>query len=223
MSSSRRSSGQGKRRSKNASFVPKSPSSIQKEIRTQLLQVAERKYKETEINTTVTSYTGNITQLNTVSQGSTVNTRNGDSLYAKSLVFRSICKGIGDDDPHMIRFLVIRWLPNSTPTTAQILDDSYVGTTRVCYAGYNHFYKKQFKVLYDSGPFMVQACSVTAGGGPDIRHIANIVIPLNVKIDYDSASSTNSNNRLYYVAFSEDATGNIVAHQVLFRLNFLDM
>lgn len=221
--SSRRSRGQSQRRSSVPSYTPRSTNSVKKEVRTQMLQVAERKYLDTNYDTGTIGNTGVVSQLSAVPQGSTAVTRIGDSLFAKSLVLRGNFWSLADIS--VFRFIIIRWLANSTPTASEVLEND--GTDKCVISHYNHHAKKKFKVLYDSGCQQAVSTYGSPSGAVPINtlYAVNVlpktVIPLNFKLEFDAGSSTNSDNRLYLMYWSQSS--NDVGFKLNVRFNFLDM
>lgn len=222
--SSRRTTGQGRRTASGRGFQPKSASSVKKEVKTQILSMAERKYVDTDVDSGTIATTGVVQQLNGIAQASTVSGRTGDSVFVKSIVARGRFQPVSAGNC-TFRYMFILWKPNSTPTASQILEDD--GSEKCVISNYNHEYKKSFKVLYDSGCQF----AVTQEGNPSSTSaittiflqnvLQKLVLPINQKCEYTAASSTNSDNRLYFIRWS--AGSNDVSSKVQIRLNYLDM
>jgi len=224
----RRSYKQGKISSQGKYKSKSKGNEVQKQIKTVLAQSVERKFIETRLDISTPDLTGILQQLNTIPQGSTVSTRVGDSLVLKSLVWRARLQYIegSGDGVGTYRFIIFQWLPNSLPTTAQILET--VGTDAVFLNHFNHANRKQFKVLFDSNCGYVVGPQLGAGTTYKTATHLQATYPLSVinyfplnNLEYTAASSTDSTGRLYIAMFAD--AGSLVSWKFDIRTNYTDM
>lgn len=205
-----------KRQQKGFSRNPKLTKAIQLALKENL----ERKFKDTDIDTGTITTTGTLSLVSTIAQGSTVSERSGDSVTFKSVVLRGRISAIADGIS-FCRYILFQWLPNSTPTTAQILEN--VGSDAIIISPFNHAYRQSFKVLWDSGALWVSEKDDLANNGMQIATpIPLLVIPSFPvpKVTYSAASSTDSNGRIYFLYCASIA--NSVSSKFNIRLNYYD-
>lgn len=206
-----------------------SPSSVRSEVKKALADVLERKHVNIYTDTSSTMpVAGALAQLNTCAQGTTATTRVGNAINYKSLVARADVSPVNPTHAtiygHSVRFVIFRWLANSTPSVANVMADVSSGT-RLLLSPFNHEYRSQFKILYDSGKINLQqawgAAAPFEGWTTGAVSIPLIVKPLTgIKAVYDGSSSTNSTNRLY-VLYAGDVA-NLADLHLYTQLNFTD-
>lgn len=195
-------------------------------IRKELIRMMEPKMIQTSLDTGTISTTGTLQLLTTIPQGSAQSQRIGDQIKYKSLTARLRIQAVSSGGGSVGRFMLILWKENSTPTTSQILQS--VGSDDVVISPKDWDNRKKFNVLFDSGPVFVQMADDASGAGTEwtnnsiVYHSPLIVIPLtNVpQVVYDAASSTNSNNRLYFMYAT--ANSNDISTKAWFRVTYYD-
>lgn len=212
MSSIRRQSGTTRRSSK-AGWTPRQ--GVKSEIKKMLASTLERKHIDTYVDSSTTyplMSAPTITQLNVISQGNSESTRIGNKINYKSFTgrFHVVVQSPVDNTDNVIstRVVILMWKPNSTPTAGQIFQ-SVSTATKALLSPFNHEYKKQFMVLYDSGIVDVYPIYGNNGAGTPAKqntgmemhfNIPLIVKPLTgLSADYNGSSTTDSSNRIYIV------------------------
>lgn len=194
---------------------------VNKAVQLYMKEHQEIKFYDIDLNSAADSTSGTLIQLNDVPQGSSSVTRDGDSLYARSLTCRFWARQTTAGAPNYIRYLIVRWNNNSTPTASQILQAT--GTDSCIISPKNHLNRQEYSILWDSGAIQLQQSDLSAAGdytnqNIDYRSLL-LVFPLNFKCIF-SSGSINGTNRLYFLRFSDGA--NIGTHRMYTRFTFYD-
>jgi len=79
-------------------------------------------------------------------QGTTNETRIGDRIRPTKLQIRGSYYGANS---HLLRLIFFRWHPNTTPTGANVLDNTYVSSFRAPFAPYEDSTKPMYTILKD--------------------------------------------------------------------------
>lgn len=137
-----------RRRYRRRRYYKRKPNKIfYRNVKQVINTMAEKKYLP-YTNSTSVSTTPVFLQFTGITQGDTDLTRDGDSVYLKSIqVGFSVLVG---DSYNQVRFITFQWFPPSTlgtnpPTENDILQDSALGTISV----YNHDTRMNYRILDD--------------------------------------------------------------------------
>jgi len=220
MSTSRRTSKRQVRIKKG--YVPRAPSASSI-VRQEMAKVLERKYQEVYHKTAVVPTNGALQLLTGMAQGATVAQRIGNSVTLKSITFRGYfgATALGTAAGVVYRFVIVQWIPNSTPTIGQIIEAN--PGNDFCMEHFNHENKgKQFKVLYDSGAFWLTTPTATNLINTNMwQGLPLTVIPFGsgLKQNYTTGSN-DSDNRIYLVYGATIA--NTVDQNVQIRVAYTD-
>lgn len=181
---------------------------------------AEKKYHlASESAISVPYGTPTLSSLSDVAQGDTDISRDGDSLYARSVRVRGEWAVDGTiPTAATIRLIIFRWFPDSStdaPAVTSILSSAYTSSARVVSAPYHHDMRSKYRILYDKNMIVIPSTAV------ECRTFDTGYIRLGFKINY-LASGTHGSNKLYILITSSvnsDAPdGNYVA-----KMTFNDM
>lgn len=163
----------------------------------QMNKRSELKYKDLAVNLTeVSSDSPLVSALTFPSQGDTITTRDGDSIWIKSSHLKGYVQADSTNPRAMLRVLVVQWLENSgtAPTLGDILEDtSFVDALN---SPYKVNGKAEFRVLMDN---RFSVSNLDTG----IRSINKFLKPKVRKIQFD-AGATTCTGQLYLMAVSDE-------------------
>lgn len=107
----------------------------------------EKKFNMYEPGSTSVSSIGIGVDLSAqIAQGDTDTTRDGDEIYYKSIRFRGSV--LVSDTTNLVRFILFRWKPNSTPSWAALLEGGGPAASDV-YRPFRKDYESNYHVVYD--------------------------------------------------------------------------
>lgn len=184
--------------------------------RLELIQ-SEKKYHltaDSDTTFTVANYNGIIFSVSEVAQGNTDITRVGDQLTIRSL---EVSYFFTCSASLLARIVVFQWIPNSTPTVADVLLNNYIGTTKAPITPYSHDGRYQFRILMDRLYHMAN------GTGCDSAILADkkMVIRFPVrKIQYASGGTTGT-NKIWCIIIGNTSAASLNC-LYNFKLNFSD-
>lgn len=184
-----------------------------RQVKTIIGRTSEHKYIGTYFSYTAISRAGTLSRLDFPAQGSGYNNRIGDEIKLTSLEFRYNAYLESTSTPqHALRIIIFRWNLStvlSTPSLASILGTS--NTVNDVIAPYNKDALRQgdFTILSDR-LYSVGAASPA----PSKQRLVRL---RGKKVTFEHAS-TSSDNSIYILAVSDDATGT-VANRIYLQWN----
>jgi len=195
--------------------------SLSKTIRREVFKLAEPKYLQTDLTTTV-SYNGSFQSLALVDQGDYATKRVGNKVIPTSWTIRGSMTG--SDNFNFIRMVVFQWHDDNAINPPGI-DDIFENTTGSTSALYSTFNRQhigsQFHVLSD------RLMRVSANAlNPDInsaRIITNMKGWKGLKEITFQGSSTYAFNQLYILMISDSSTINHPAFDGYAVVNYRDL
>lgn len=159
-------------------------------------------------------YSGSVFALSTITQGDTDLTRDGDSLYLRSINLKGCCQLDVLATSAIVRIMVVQWFDDSTPAVSDILSGSYLGTVNAPSSSYFHDQRNKFRVLYDRRVLLNDGnteCQIF-----DTKYLK----PSKRKIHFTAGTTTGS-NKLWLVAVS-DSISNLPTMNYVSRITFND-
>lgn len=162
---------------------------------------AEKKYYLHSNGSSSISDTGYIWPLSDVPQGDTDQTRNGDSLYLRTV--RILGDVRAGDTTNACRVIVFQWLDDSTPTVASVLQTTS-GVTAV-FSPYLHDQRKKFRIMYDK-------MFVVAANGNDAKVFDTKYLRPPIKKVAFTAATTTGSNKIFLLLISDSTA---VTHPAL--------
>lgn len=169
--------------------------------------IAEKKYYPYD-NTSTVSTTGNMLFLSSIPQGDTDTTRDGDSIYIRSIQINFTVAYA--DAYNQLRFILFQWLPQTTPTLADILLHPTYPTISV----FNHDSRRNYRILKD------RRCIVDADDPTCMLKIYSYNKFIR-KIQY-TGGTTVGNNNIYCLAVSDSNVVNDPSISWSGKINFTD-
>lgn len=154
-----------------------------------------------------------IDPLTEIAQGDGEQDRDGDAIKIVSGFIRMAFSAV--DSTNILRCTLIRWRSATTPTAAEIYDDTTIGANGAIFSPFNHNRRSLFTVLMDK---FIDIENHTSG---DIQKMINVSIPPQPKTVFDASALTGI-NKLYFI-FSSDSTA--ASHpSVVYRgdINYVD-
>jgi len=138
--------------------------------------------------------------------------RIGDKIRPMYLQFKGQMYG---GNSHVLRVIVFRWHPTTTPTGAQILDNTYVSTFRAPFAPYEESSKDMYTILKD------KYFTLSAAG--DQNKIIKFTISRKKMaiMNFTSGSSSVGSN-LIYVLMCQDGVVTLNTIDMVARLVYQD-
>lgn len=135
-----------------------------KKVNKVVMKQSEKKYWDVATTAVSVDITGSITDLTSIAQGDTDQTRDGDQLYLRSIKGKAQIQVA--DTTNIVRFIIFQWymdtnVVGSAPTVSQILQS--VGTAIGPMSGYNHDGRYNFRILYDRTCFLDTTDKVQCG------------------------------------------------------------
>lgn len=182
-------------------------------ISKQISKRAEKKYFNGSYSLSSYDHNGTIRELTPIPQGDTDVTRDGDSLYLRSM--RVNGELVLGDTTNIVRVIVFQWLETDTPVPANILSSTYVGTSNAPLAPYHHDSRRLFRILYDR-KFVLNANRPNA-----LYDTGYLRIPKR-KVSYIAGGTTGS-NKLWVLLISDSGAVVHPTISVLSRATFNDM
>lgn len=163
------------------------------------------------------SYNGYVQHLSNIAQGTSRTSRNGISIYAKSIFMRGTVQADDTPNTNHVRLMVVMDTMNTgtTPTGADVLDG--VGAINTPFSPLKQTSSGRFKVLW-SKIFALSKVS-------NYSQVFKAYIPLNKHIKYTGTLGTDEQkNQIYLMAFSgvAPASGNEPTVTTYERISFYD-
>jgi len=164
----------------------------------------EVKYKELPLTNSTMVNAGVITHLTALSNGTDSVSRLGNEVKPAflSIRYRVVGNTSGANTDQAFRIMLIQWRTPSGITGPPVMSDLFHDMTDP-YSYAERAYTRQYRVLYN------QVGVVSANtANPDHLFQDRISLPGKVmkSIDFDDASSTNVENGLWLIAFSNEVT-----------------
>lgn len=106
----------------------------------------EVKYFDLEVDSSP-DYSGAVVDLMAISNGDTDITRDGDSIYIKSVQWRFV--NALADSYNIVRMLFFQYNQDNTPTVDDILSPTWTGDPMGVHSPYRHDTKSTYKILSD--------------------------------------------------------------------------
>lgn len=210
----RRSTRKVVRRRKGLS--PSSMSAVKSVVSREISRRAEKKYHlDSETGTNITS-AGAVYDLSAVAQGDTDTTRDGDSLYVRSVRVKGFVTNKGGAPSHT-RVILFQWFDDSTPTASNVLIAGYLSTALAPVSLYHHDQRKKYNVLYDR---LIN--SDYNGGSEAPLFDTGYKMPKRKKISYTSAATT-GNAKLWLLIVNDIGTATYPTISYVSRMTFNDM
>lgn len=135
----------------------------------------------------------------------------GNSVIPQRLSFRAIIQGSSGDDTNLCRLIIFRWIPNTTPTLGDILDDQVGGAPRVL-CEYTTEARDNFNILYDN----TWSTSAQVSSSIVQRYVSKSLKLANKHITFDVAAADPQNNHIYSLAISDSTA---VTHPTLYMVS----
>lgn len=152
----------------------------------------EYKMHDVVLTTTDCDYSGDIITLNSISQGDTDSTRDGDSCKLQNLTIRYFVKHTSN----AIVRVIIYWDPdNSIAAASELLDSTGSSLAPLSFKDYDNRFKT--RIIYDRKHIL------TAGGG--LLQAVDKVIPINLHTQFDAGSSSVNSGALKMCVVSTEA------------------
>lgn len=171
-------------------------------IMTKKLLNVEYKYYDLNGAGVQPSWSGAYVNFNTIGQGTTAITRNGNSIRAKSWMINFILEpGATQTTSEPIRIMLFQGLNEDTLTPSGSTLLTTTGTSSAIISPRNVDNTKDYKVLYDR----IIDVGVVADGSQVQKR--KLFFKLNHKVLYTNGSSGFENGGLYMLAFSQAAAG----------------
>lgn len=185
------------RRSYRKVTKPKSKKQISKLVKQIVSKEAETKFFYSTYGPTGIDYSGTIVDISAIPQGSTDNSRNGDTLRYKNLYISGNI--VAGDATNLLRMIIFRWKPNVGTSVGSVLTASTLGTALAPHSRYYHDFLPQMRIIYD------KLITVNAVSKPQVAFKCVLTKGIkDVKAQF-SAGSTNATNRLYVLLLSDSA------------------
>lgn len=183
-----------------------------------VLSKSESNYTDTVYDASP-SYLGLITNLSTIAQGTTDQTRIGDSVLVTSLNLGGYITN--QDSYNMVRIIIFKWKGNSSspPNVTDIIQQAYVGDVKAPFAPLAHDTRKNFTVKWDK-------TFLCATGADNERQFFKKLVTFKggLKLQYlQGSSSATSKNGLYMLRISDSSAISHPTCNVLCRVNFKDI
>lgn len=171
-----------------------------------------------------TSAAGANLLLSGISQGTGVNNRVGDKIKSQAITFNYQLIN-ADVHPQVARVILFRWLDDSVPTAAQVLQLTF--GANLTNANYQYLYKtRMFKILYDKvhtfGPSVTAAPpAVTASDHMQIQSVHKNIKLRGDILQFDGAGvNTGIYGKIYMLNISSSAN---VALNFYWTYSFTDV
>lgn len=195
--------------------VRRIPKTFKNKVRRVVNSIAEKKYLVTTSGGPQNvDYSGTVASISDVPQGLSDSGREGDQIYLRSIEF-SWQAFIGDTF-NVLRLIVFQWYPPTTPTVADIILATAVGSTDIVFAPYNHDKRYNYKILYDK---TVSLDAVKANTSGVIRKY--IIKGFKRHIQYE-ATGTTGTNKIYILKASDSAAVSHPQMQNYHKINYSD-
>lgn len=200
------------RKSKKVKKGPVTRQEVVKIANRQIAKQSEKKYLST-LTSIAKDWNGSVLDLCNIAQGDTDGTRDGDELYVKSVRVKSLVSVA--DTYNICRTILFQWYDDTTPTGADILSNTYVGTINAPLAPYHHDLSSKFKILYDKTilldtyhPYMLLDTGYITGG-------------FKRKVQFSSGGTTGV-NKIYLLQISDSGALTHPTMLAVAQVNFTD-
>ncbi len=178
-----------------------------------LVNVEFKKFDLSNSGNTI-DLTGSVNHLSGIAQGDTVSSREGNSILAKSLLFRGHLARHASASTTIVRFLIVRdnqQIADTTPGMTDVLDPT---VSTLIFAPLNDVNVGRFTVLHDQ--------TIRLDDATGTLKTFDIYIPMNKHIRYNSTASTDiQRNGLYAMWCSNEGT-NLPTNVGFSRLTYVD-
>ncbi len=160
-------------------------------------------------------WSGAVYSITDIPQGDTDTTRDGDSLFLKSVQLRySVVAG---DTTNLVRLVMFQYLDDTTPTVSNILNSGYLGAAGAPLTPFHHDERSKYRILYDSGPMSVDTYN------PQL--VRKVFVKNNKKmvnqIRYNGGTTTGS-NKIYLIELSDSGAASHPSFNTISKVNFND-
>jgi hypothetical protein len=158
----------------------------------------------------VVSFSGTISELAAIAQGTDVSSRVGDAVWIESIDWRQVWYGnLLQTVPNSCRTIIFMDTMNTgtPPVVADVLDSADVGTAAAPFANFNipNQNTKRFHIIFD------QAWSVGVSGNDAFAGNIALHPRMHQRIDFSgSGSTTGLRNRLYVLVISDVNTNDML-------------
>lgn len=176
---------------------------------------AEKKYFLDNQTAQSMTYSGAVYDLSEVPQGDDDVSRDGDSLYIRSVRVLGRMANAGGAVNH-IRVIVFQWRDDSTPTASSVLIPGYLGTVLAPLSLYTHDQRRKYNVMYD------KKFTLDTSGKSTVLFDTGYLFPTTKKISFTSGTTT-GNDKLWLLVVSDTASATYPALNYVSRLTFNDM
>lgn len=198
---------------------PRSRAVSQYVSKKQVSKMIERKDRQTtELNRHVVadsyatlSYSGVITDLSAIAQGTAETNRVGSKLQPQYMDIRGYING--ETSSGLVRYVVFRWDDDSTPTAANIL--KYTGDHKATSSPYLIDNRSKYKVYYD------KVFAVSNNGTEMVNIQKHIKLPKTKHIDY-TGSATSGIHKIWALAITDRVLASSPTILVVSELRFTD-
>lgn len=205
-----------KRKRRPARLPKRQYAAIQKLISKNFNKRAEKKHFLTYNTGYSVDYAGTIQSLSDITQGDTDVTRDGDSLYLRSIRVKGGV--VVSDSTNAVRIIIFQWHADSTDDTAtvnDILSATAVGTVVGPFASYYHDKRRLYTVMYD------RVFNATTNES-QLLFDTGYLRPKVRKISFVNAS-TQAVHKLFILAISDSAAAGHPTVKYWNRVTFNDM
>lgn len=162
-----------------------------------MLTNSEGKYIDKTANPSMTSTWASAVLCDPVQGDADAGERIGDSLIQRRLEFNASINAA--DATQVVRVMIVRWLSSQTFVASYCVSDN--STVYAPLAVYSHDQRRNFHVLYDSGP---RVLAVGTNGKPNLKLTAKLNLK-NYKQQFSGATTTNIKGQMY-ILYCSDST-----------------
>lgn len=203
----------GRRRKRKPALTRQEKAEVATIVNRKLTKRLEKKYHLQAGAGVNYDYNGNIVSLSSVAQGDTDTTRDGDSLYIRSI------RLMGDitvaDSTNLYRVIVFQWLDDTTPVASDVLSSTYLGTANACNASYHHDQRKKFRIMFDKR-YVLDSTDNTR-----LLIDTKQLRPFVRKIQYTAATTTGT-NKIWGLFVSDSSAVSHPSLNYVSKMNFND-